>query len=102
MKCQILFYGENKKILLICRLLNLPIAWRMIILKCLCGKKKRLQNYAFPDLFILPCQGLSFDKATKIVLLEIYANKKQIERLMFLRHKFLYFSIKHVVGICLC
>ena len=46
-------------------------------------KKKMLQNYAFPEQWIYLChpfQWLSFDKATKIVLLEIYANKKQIKR----------------------
>ena len=76
--------GKIRKILLICRLLNPPIAWWVIILKCLCEKKKKLlQNYASPEQWVYlfhPFQWLSFDKATEIVLLEIYANKKQIRR----------------------
>ena len=49
-------------------------------------RKKALQNYAFPEQWIYlfhPFQLLSFDETTettKIVLLEIYANKKQLKR----------------------
>ena len=46
-------------------------------------KKKVLQNYAISKQWIYlfhSFQWLSFDEATKIVLLEIYANKKQIKR----------------------
>ena len=51
MKCQILFYGNNKK-----NLINLSSAEsaHRVILKCLCKKKKKkmLQNYAFPEQWI--------------------------------------------------
>ena len=46
-------------------------------------KKKVLQNYAFSEQWIYlfhPFQLFSFNEATKIVLLEIYANKKQLKR----------------------
>ena len=46
-------------------------------------KKRVLQNYAFREQWIYlfhPFQWLSFHEATKIVLLEIYANKKHVKR----------------------
>ena len=77
--------GKIRRIFLICRLLKSAESAHsvvMIILKCVWGKKV-LQNYAFPEQWMYlfqPFQRLSFDKATKTVLLEIYANKKQIKR----------------------
>ena len=72
MKCQIIFLEKNKK-----NLINL--ARKVIIRKCLCEKKKKGLLLTQCIYILYHFQQLSFDEATKIVLLEINAEKKHKE-----------------------